>query len=140
MRALAVQDLPAAGNVGNALAYLKDQLGLFWIGIYETIAPGQLGLSHFQGLAACTLIEFGKGVCGTSALEKRIIIVDDVSTFPGYIACHSQARSEIVVPFVQEGETIFVLDVDSDALSSFSNEDAAFYEEVCKHISQWVSK
>jgi L-methionine (R)-S-oxide reductase len=45
----------------------------------------ELYLGPFQGKVACTRIEIGKGVCGTSA-KRETIIVPDVDKFPGHIA------------------------------------------------------
>ena len=57
-----------------------------------------------MGKVACQSIQFGRGVCGTAAAEKRIVRLQDVDQFPGHIACDSDSRSEIVVPVVWEGE------------------------------------
>ena len=42
-------------------------------------------LGPFQGTVACTRIQKGKGVCGTSWRDKKAIIVPDVDKFPGHI-------------------------------------------------------
>ncbi|KAG0346604.1 hypothetical protein BGZ54_005172, partial [Gamsiella multidivaricata] len=60
-------------------------------------------LGPFQGRIACTNIEFGRGVCGTAAAEKRTLLVKDVHEFPGHIACDSASNSEVVVPLVLDG-------------------------------------
>src|SRR6266581_2367207 len=58
-------------------------------------------------------------VCG-----DRLVVVPYVNAFPGHIACDPNSKSEIVVPvFGPEGELIAVLDVDSDRLSAFDEED-----------------
>jgi GAF domain-containing protein len=52
------------------------------------------------------------------------VIVSDVEEFPGHITCDSRSRSEIVVPVLDaEGDLIAVLDVDSDRLEAFEQED-----------------
>ena len=50
------------------------------------------------GFSYAALIEFGKGVCGTAALEQTTQIVDDVSVCQNYIPCDDVTRSEIVLP------------------------------------------
>jgi L-methionine (R)-S-oxide reductase len=50
-------------------------------------------------------------------------VVPDVSEFPGHIACDAASRSEIVVPLVQAGRLLGVLDLDSPNLSRFDHED-----------------
>jgi L-methionine (R)-S-oxide reductase len=63
-----------------------------------------LVLGPFHGKPACQQILFGRGVCGTAAVNKRTVIVPDVLEFPGHIACDADSRSEIVVPVLADGE------------------------------------
>ncbi|HEU4748109.1 MAG TPA: GAF domain-containing protein [Gemmatimonadaceae bacterium] len=107
-----------ASLVHNAFGYL-------WTGFYRVATPhALLRVGPYQGSLGCLEIAFGRGVCGTAALERRSIIVPDVEKFPGHIACDSRSRSEIVVPVSdRRGELIAVLDVDSEELDSFDEED-----------------
>lgn len=43
-------------------------------------------------------------MCGTAALNKEALVVDDVLNFPGHIACDADSRSEVVVPVLVGGE------------------------------------
>lgn len=132
--ALEEKDFMAA--MCNLIAVLKDQPGYFWVGLYRVVDE-ELILGPFQGLPACTRIRFGKGVCGTAWKEKRSILVPDVDTFDGHIACNSLSRSEVVVPvFDSEGRVVFILDVDSDRLNEFTQADVDFLEEVASLISK----
>ena len=99
-------------NLANICAALKEQFNWLWIGFY-LIKNNELVVGPFQGPVACTRIKKGKGVCGTSWLEKKTIIVDDVEKFAGHIACSSLSKSEIVIPVFKNDEVIAVLDVDS---------------------------
>lgn len=62
--------------------------------------PSQLILAPFQGKPACQMIALGRGVCGSAAVEKKVLCVRDVTKFAGHIACDDDTRSEIVVPIV----------------------------------------
>ncbi|MDZ4839238.1 MAG: GAF domain-containing protein [Bacteroidota bacterium] len=131
LESLIVKDLLPAGNICNLLGALKYGLDLFWIGIYEAIDDETLHLSYFQGLPACTQIAFGKGVCGTAAETQMTQIVNDVSTFPGYIACHEEAKSEIVIPFINHnGHCKFVLDVDAAEIGYFNESDIEYWQDI----------
>lgn len=88
------------------------------------IKGNELVLGPFQGPVACTRIQKGKGVCGSSWDQEKILIVPDVDSFPGHIACSSASRSEIVIPIIRNGRVIGVLDVDSKDLNSFDDSDA----------------
>jgi GAF domain-containing protein len=108
-------------------------MGFFWVGFY-IVNDKQLVLGPFQGPIACTRIDFGKGVCGTSWKEKKTILVPNVDEFPGHIACSSASKSEIVLPAFKNGNVALVLDVDSDLLNDFDNDDAVALEKVMRHI------
>jgi len=81
-------------------------------------------LGPFQGNVACVRIAFGRGVCGTAAVERRTVIVPDVDQFPGHIACDAGSKSEIVVPIVVGDKVVAVLDLDSYELAAFDDVDA----------------
>ncbi|WP_342327853.1 GAF domain-containing protein [Pedobacter sp. FW305-3-2-15-E-R2A2] len=116
-------------NLANIAAALKEQFGWFWVGFY-LVKNEVLVLGPFQGPVACTRIQKGKGVCGTSWLQGETLIVPDVEEFPGHIACAAASRSEIVLPLFQGGEVIGVLDVDSEHLAHFDEVDAKYLKEI----------
>jgi GAF domain-containing protein len=109
--------------LSNAAALIWDSLeDINWAGFY-LMKDGKLLLGPFQGKPACTVIEVGKGVCGTAIAEGRTQLVKNVHEFPGHIACDSASNSEIVVP-VHAGDSLYgVLDIDSPLLGRFSEED-----------------
>jgi len=111
-------------NAANTAALLFQALpGLNWAGFYF-LQGGDLVLGPFQGKVACVRIAMGRGVCGTAAQKRETVVVPDVHLFPGHIACDAASRSEIVVPLVQDGRLLGVLDVDSPQLARFDQEDS----------------
>ncbi|SFQ07466.1 GAF domain-containing protein [Salibacterium halotolerans] len=125
------EETDRTANLANASALLHQFLeNVNWTGIYLYHEEDEeLVLGPFQGLPACIRIPFEKGVCGTSASEKRTVRVDDVNSFPGHIACDAASRSEIVVPLLKDGHLIGVLDIDSPVYNRFSEEDQQFLEQ-----------
>lgn len=121
-------------NLANVAAALKEQFGWFWVGFYM-IKQDELVLGPFQGPVACTRIKKGRGVCGSSWVQEKTLIVPDVEKFPGHIACSSLSKSEIVVPLFRNDEVKGVLDVDSDELDQFDETDQKYLEEIVKLIS-----
>jgi L-methionine (R)-S-oxide reductase len=63
-------------------------------------------------------------VCGTAAERRETLVVPDVHEFPGHIACDAASRSEIVVPLIESGRVLGVLDLDSPEPGRFDSEDA----------------
>lgn len=121
-------------NLANMAAALKETFCFFWVGFY-LVKGEELVLAPFQGPVACTRIKKGRGVCGTAWAKAETLIVPDVDAFPGHIACSSLSRSEIVVPLVRADSEVWgVLDIDSEKLSSFDEEDAYFLEELCSFL------
>src|SRR5437764_8877802 len=95
----------------------------FWTGFYR-VCGDRLVVGPYIGTVGCLQIEFGRGVCGTAAAKRQTIVVPDVNQFPGHIACDANSKSEIVVPvFGPDQELIAVLDVDSDQLDAFDEQD-----------------
>lgn len=110
-------------NLSQFSALAFDQLpDVNWVGFYLNVS-NELILGPFQGKPACMKINFGRGVCGTSAQKREAILVDDVEAFPGHIACDSASRSEIVIPLIQGDQVLGVLDVDSPSLKRFTQDD-----------------
>jgi L-methionine (R)-S-oxide reductase len=115
-------------NAANLCALLHQDLpDLNWVGFYF-LQAGELVLGPFQGKVACVRIAVGRGVCGTAAQRIETLVVSDVHAFPGHIACDQASASEIVVPLVQAGRLLGVLDLDSPRLARFDGEDAAGLE------------
>lgn len=114
-------------NLANMAAALKEQFGWFWVGFY-LVEQNELVLGPFQGPVACTRIQKGRGVCGTSWAEAKTLIVPDVEKFPGHIACSSLSKSEIVVPLLKDGVVWGVLDVDSSDYNQFDTTDQQYLE------------
>lgn len=126
--------------LSNAAALLWDSLkDINWAGFY-LIRGGRLELGPFQGKPACTVIEIGKGVCGTAVAEDRTQLVKNVHEFPGHIACDSDSNSEIVVPVHDGGKIYGVLDIDSPILARFDEEDKAGLEAFVRILESILEK
>ena len=133
LKALVFGELNIIANLANLMAALKQSMDFLWIGVYF-VESDSLVLGPFQGPVACTRIGFGKGVCGTAWKEQKVLIVDDVDSFPGHIACSSLSKSEIVLPAFKNNKVWLVLDVDSEKLAAFDETDQKYLDEVIKII------
>ncbi|MBO4717690.1 MAG: GAF domain-containing protein [Spirochaetales bacterium] len=125
-------------NLANASALLNSSLrDINWVGFY-TIKDNQLVLGPFQGKVACTIIQMGKGVCGTAAATDSTQLVPDVHKFHGHIACDSASNSEIVIPMHRNGEVFGVLDIDSPVFDRFTEEDKKGLESFVKILEEVI--
>lgn len=130
IKSLIADEPDLIANLANVTSALKQAFPSFsWVGFY-LMKGDELVLGPFQGKLACTRIKIGTGVCGTSALEKKTIIVPDVEKFPGHIYCDPDSKSEIVVPIIKDGKVLGVLDVDSYELNNFDEVDKFYLEKI----------
>ena len=135
IHALIEGETDSVAVMANVCAAIHEAMGFWWTGFYR-VKDGELILGPFQGSVACMHIGFGKGVCGTAWKEQRTVIVPDVEQFPGHIACSTLSRSEIVVPvFLNTGEIVAVLDIDSKELSTFDETDQEYLERICRMLT-----
>ncbi len=130
-------------NLANAAAAIYEWLpGLNWAGFY-LVRDGELVVGPFQGRPACVRIAVGAGVCGAAVAQRASQVVPDVHAFPGHIACDPRSRSEIVVPIFDgdsdgDGAVTAVLDLDSDRVATFDEEDRAGLEAVAGLLSRAI--
>jgi GAF domain-containing protein len=123
-----LDDIALMATINSILANRFDHF--YWTGFYR-VCGDRLIVGPYIGTVGCLQIEFGKGVCGTAAQNRETLIVPDVNQFPGHIACDPNSKSEIVVPvFGPDGELLAVLDIDSDQLDSFDEDDQRGLEKI----------
>ncbi len=118
-----------AANLASLIWHLLPDLN--WAGFYflrEGLTGEELVVGPFQGKPACVRIPIGKGVCGVAAARRATVIVPNVHEFDGHIFCDSASNSEIVVPLLDAGRLLGVLDLDSPKLARFDEADRAGLE------------
>ena len=133
LKAIIDPKLPLISNLSNASALLNTIDNINWCGFYLNDGE-KLILGPFQGDVACTVIPYGKGVCGTAFETKSTIIVDDVNQFKGHIACSSVSKSEIVVPIIVNNIVKAVIDIDAPIFNRFDQKDATILEAFAKEL------
>jgi L-methionine (R)-S-oxide reductase len=132
LRALLEGESDHIANTANMAALLYHSLpDVNWAGFY-LLKDGVLILGPFQGRPACVRIPLGKGVCGTAAQSRKTLVVPNVQDFPGHIACDTASKSEIVVPLVNNGQILGVLDIDSPSLERFDEVDRQGLERLAE--------
>jgi GAF domain-containing protein len=130
LRALLHGERDLIANCANAAALIFHALpDLNWAGFYR-LAENELVLGPFHGQPACVRISIGQGVCGAAAARRQTVLVKNVHEFPGHIACDPNSNSEIVVPLLNAGRLLGVLDLDSPKINRFDAADQAGLERL----------
>ena len=119
------ESVPQIANLSNITVLLKEGFkNINWAGFYLVDEVNQrLYLGPFQGPLACTSIPFSKGICGRCYCLKEVVIVNDVNADKEHIACSSFTKSEIVAPIIVNDKVVAVIDIDSDVLNNFTDDD-----------------
>lgn len=96
----------------------------------------ELELEAFAGRPTDhTVIPVGKGVCGTAVAEGRDLNVPDVRAISNYISCSIYTRSELVV-LIRRGPLILgQIDVDSDAIDPFDDDEEAEIKKIADALA-----
>ena len=137
LQSLAEHDVGLEQLLASAVGFLHDSNPRFhWTGIYELFPDDVLRLGPFIGAPTDhVFIAVGKGICGTAVAECRNMNVPDVSKAPGYLACSSATRSELVV-LIRKGKEIFAqIDIDSHEFDAFDPETVAAVESVADWLA-----
>lgn len=130
----------AVSALANAAAVLGAACcDINWAGFY-IVSRGKLVLGPFQGKPAVQTIDLGQGVCGAAWQNRKAVIVQDVHSFPGHIACDFDSKSEIAVPvFDQDWQVLGIIDIDSPTPARFNDQDAQGLEAVASLIARHMA-
>ena len=130
-------------SLENSLKFVCDYLqkninGYDWVGFYFH-CKDKLVLKTYSGLKTDhTIIPFGKGICGQTAESNQPIIVKDVNEEDNYISCNINVKSEIVVPIFVNDKNIGQIDIDSNIIDRFNNDDLNFLKKINSLISKKI--
>jgi len=61
----------------------------------------------------------GSGVVGEVALTGKAVLLDDVAAHPDYVETQGGTRSELCVPVLHRGETVAILNLESQKAGAF---------------------
>jgi L-methionine (R)-S-oxide reductase len=117
---------------------LKNQVSYYsFVGFYIVDnSQNLLMLGPFEGRPTEHVkIPFGVGICGQVAMQKKTFVVQNVADESNYLSCSADVKAEIVVPIFKETEIVGELDIDSDTISPFTNEDKIFLENISKKVA-----
>src|SRR5207237_7749414 len=84
----------------------------------------RFAIGHPPDVVKNLRIKIGDGVTGTAAMERTMVVVDDVRTYPRYIEAVKNIRSELAVPLVSQNRVVGVLDIQSPEPRYFREDQA----------------
>ncbi|HEY6377215.1 MAG TPA: SpoIIE family protein phosphatase, partial [Edaphobacter sp.] len=82
-----------------------------------------------------TRLKVGRGIVGQAALQRRSLLVEDVSKDENYIAANPNVRSELAVPLIVKNKVIGVLDIESETSGFFTPEHQRLLEVVASRMA-----
>ena len=84
-----------------------------------------LSIQYDQRIEIQTTLALGQGLCGTAALERKSVRVNQARDDPRYIECVGapQIASELVVPLIAKDRLLGVLDLESLRTDAFTPEN-----------------
>jgi signal transduction histidine kinase len=94
--------------------------------------------SGLSKTAADVRLRIGEGLTGYVASSGRPARVDDVMQDSRYVRLRPDTRSELAVPLEVNGETRGVLNVDSDRVAAFTEDDEALLMELAVQAARVI--
>jgi L-methionine (R)-S-oxide reductase len=139
------QTAPTAQSLMESMAErLHEKMTRYnWVGFY-LVDPADfnyLVVGPFAGsFTPNARIPLGTGLCGTAATSGQVIVVQDVSTDPRYLAGSPLVKSEIVVPIFVNKKLAGELDIESYFADTFSKSEQEFVEACAGLVASHLAK
>ena len=114
-----------------------------WTGFYlvDPADPGYLVVGPYAGsFTPNAHIPLTTGLCGAAATSGQVVVVQDVSKDPRYLAGSSLVKSEIVVPIFVNKQLAAELDIESYFAGTFTNSEQEFVEACANILANYLSK
>ncbi len=139
------QTTPTVESVMERMAKrLHEQMTRYnWTGFYlvDPADPGYLVVGPFAGsFTPKSRIPLNTGLCGAAATSGQVVVVQDVSKDPRYLAGSSLVKSEIVVPIYGNKKLAAELDINSYFAETFTRTEQQFVEACANVIANYLAK
>ena len=127
--------------VKKAAEMIRAARGYRWVGIYK-VTRGECVIVAGTGNKPPTYPRFPatQGLCGAVVDSRETLVVGDVQKDPRYLPTFWTTRSEIVVPVISEStrRVTGIIDVESDKLNAFGDDDRDFLEHAAGLIGRAI--
>lgn len=85
-------------------------------------------------------IKLGHGITGWCVLNRRSLLVADVTFEPRYIAVRPSARCEMAAPIQDDDQIIGVIDLESDRVGGFTPADLTLLEHLASEAARVMQR
>jgi L-methionine (R)-S-oxide reductase len=144
------QDFAAIAPTVNALMEriaqrLHEKMTRYnWAGFYlvDPADSGYLIVGPFAGsFTPNARIPLTTGLCGAAATSGKVVVVQDVSMDPRYLAgATTMVKSEIVVPIYVNKKLVAELDIESYFVGTFTQPEQQFVEACANVAGSYIAK
>jgi L-methionine (R)-S-oxide reductase len=114
-----------------------------WTGFYlvDPADSAYLIVGPFAGsFTPHACFPLSNGLCGAAATSGQVVVVQDVSTDPRYLAGSSLVKSEIVVPIYADKNLAAELDIESYFVDTFTKPEQEFVEACASVLATYLAK
>ena len=114
-----------------------------WVGFYlvDPADAGYLIVGPFAGsFTPNARIPLHNGLCGAAASTGQVVVVQDVSKDPRYLAGSNLVKSEIVVPIYAKKKLAAELDIESYFADTFTKTEQEFVEGCATVVGDYLGK
>ncbi len=113
-----------------------------WVGFY-LVDPADAGFlivgPYVGSFTPNARIPLDTGLCGAAATTGQIVVVQDVTNDPRYLAGSSMVNSEVVVPIFVKGKLAGELDVESYFANTFDAAEQQFIEACAAVVGKYLA-
>jgi L-methionine (R)-S-oxide reductase len=114
-----------------------------WVGFYlvDPSDPGYLIVGPFAGsFTPHARFPLNTGLCGAAASSGQVVVVQNVSRDPRYLAGSPLVKSEMVVPIYVNKKLAGELDIESYFADTFKKSERDFVEGCAKVMANYLGR
>jgi GAF domain-containing protein len=114
-----------------------------WAGFYlvDPADAGYLIVGPFVGsFTPNARFPLSTGLCGAAAISGKVVVVQDVSTDPRYLAGSPLVKSEIVVPIYANKKLAAELDIESYFADTFTPPEQEFVQACASVVANYLGR
>jgi L-methionine (R)-S-oxide reductase len=128
-------DSPRQVRAQRVAEAVRSATGHRWVGVYavETHEVVNLAWSGPEP-PAHPRFAVGAGLTGAAIEACATVVSNDVANDPRYLTALETTGSEIIVPIVAGDRVVGTLDVESDRIGAFGDEDRVALERVAAEL------